>query len=376
MGLLQRVRDEPSADRAISALESILRNARESSSVNAVLARALLRKSMLTGRPALIEQATVYAVRGVALDAADPEAHVTLGEVQNATGRHAEAVRSFERALALRPNDSNALIGLGQAYEKQGRAADAEKMYRMALSARPDSVTGLMWYGTFCHLQSRYADAVRHFRRVTELDPAFPLAHSNLGGALLALGKYEEALVALEKSLALRPSAAGYSNIGTLQFTLGRYDDARQSYEQAARLAPTDFVAWANLGDACRWVPGQGARAREAYAQAASAARAALEVNPKNVQARSALALSLAYIGKADDAQSEIRRALEIDPTNAPVLYKAALIALLRDHQDNAISWIERAVANGYPARDLARDPELKTLHSLPSFRNAVQSRR
>jgi len=376
VGLLQRVRDEPSADRAIAALESILRNARESSSVNALLARALLRKSTLARRPALIEQATVYAVRGAALNADDPEAHVTLGEVQNAKGDHADAARSFERALTLQPNDPNALIGLARAYEKQGRAADGEAMYRKALAVRPDSATGLMWYGSFCFGQGRHAEAVQHFRRVTELDPTFALAHSNLGGALIALGQYEQALSALQKSIALRPTANGYSNAGTLQFTLGRYDDARQSFEKAVQLAPEDHVMWLNLGDACRWAPGKIARADEAYSRAVRAARSALEVNPNNAQTRAALALNLARTGKQDDAQDEIRRALELDPTNPLVLYRAALIALLHDQQDNAISWIERAVANGYPVRDLARDPEWKALRELPAFRNAVQSQR
>ncbi len=375
VGLLQRVRDEPSADRAITALEAILRNARESSSVNALLARALLRKSTLARRPALIEQATVYAARGVALGAGNPEAHITLGEVQNAKGNHADAVRSFERALTLQPNDPSALIGLARAYEKQGRAADAEATYRKALGVRPDSAMGLMSYGAFCFGQSRHEDAARHFRRVTELDPVFPLAHANLGGVLTALGRYDEALASLQKSLALRPNANGYSNVGTVQFKLGRYDDARRSFEQAAQLAPADFVMWANLGDACRWVPGHAARAKEAYEQAVKAARAALEVNPNNVEARSGLALSLAYTGRTDDAQDEIRRALEIDPTSSVALYKAALIALLRGQQDSAMSWIERAVANGYPVRDLARNPELEALRGLASFRKTVQSK-
>jgi serine/threonine-protein kinase len=375
VGLLQRVRDEQSVDRAIVSLESILRNARESGSVNALLARALLYKSSLARRPALVEQATVYATRGVALGGSDPEAHSTLGELQNASGHPADAAGSFQRALALRPNDPRALVGLGQAYEKQGRAADAEAMYRKVLSIRPDSPGTLMRYGSFCHRQGRYTDAVTHFRRATELDPTFTHAFVNLGAALLALGRYEEALPVFQKSLALRPTAAGYSNVGTLQFTLGRYDDARQSYEKATRLAPADFAMWANLGDACRWLPGQDARATEAYKRAVSVARDALEVNPNDAYARAVLALSLARTGSGDDAQSEIRRALEIDPTNSSVLYKAALIALLHGHDDNAVSWIERAVANGYSVKDLEHDPELKTLHDLPSFRNAVQSK-
>jgi Flp pilus assembly protein TadD/TolB-like protein len=375
VGLLQRARDEEAVDRAITSLESILRNARQSGSVNALLARALLYKSALARRPSLVEQATVYATRGVALGGGDPDAHTTLGDLQNASGRHTDAAASFQRALTLRPDDPGALVGLAQAYDRQGRPAEAEAMYRKVLSIRPDSAGALMRYGSFCHRQARYADAVTHFRRATELDPEFANAHSNLGAALLATGKNEEALAAFEKSLALRPTAPGWSNAGTLQFTLGRYDDARRSYEKATALAPADCVIWANLGDACRFVPGQDARAKEAYARSASVARDALGVNPNDAHVRSVLALSLARGGGTEEAQREIRRALELDPTNPSVLYKAAVIALLRGHNDSAVSWIERAVANGYPARDLARDPDLKALRDLPSFRNAVQSR-
>ena len=374
VGLLQRARDEEAVDRAITSLESILRNARQSATVNALLARALLYKSALARRPALVEQATVYATRGVALGHDDPDAHTTLGDLQNASGRHADAAVSFQRALTLRPDDPGALVGLAQAYDRQGRPSEAEAMYRKVLSIRPDSAGALMRYGSFCHRQARYADAADHFRRATELDPEFASAHSNLGAALLALGKNEDALKAFRKSLALRPTAPGWSNAGTLQFTLGRYDEARESFEKAAQLASADCVIWANLGDACRFVPGQEARAKQAYARAVSVARDALAVNPNDAHVRSVLALSLAYGGAAGDAQREIRRALELDPTNASVLYKAAVIALLRGQHDGAVSWIERAVANGYPARDLARDPDLKALRDLPAFRNAVQS--
>ncbi len=120
VGLLKRVRDEQSVDRAIRTLESLLDNARESAEVNALLARALLYKSQLSRRPALIEQATVYAARAVTLNTNSAEAYVTLGELQNASGQHADALQSFERALALRPNDSNALAGKADSFKGLG----------------------------------------------------------------------------------------------------------------------------------------------------------------------------------------------------------------------------------------------------------------
>jgi serine/threonine-protein kinase len=375
VGLLQRVRDEKSVDRATEYLEGILRNARESGSVNALLARALLYKSMLARKPALIEQATVYATRGVTLSAEDPESHITLGQLQNASTRYEDAVGSFQRALSLRPKNTDALLGLGDAYQGQGRGADAEKMYKQVLALRPDETGALMRYGGFCYAQGRFVDAITYFRKASELVPNLPNAYSNLGAALAALGRYDEALVSYERSLAIQPTPAGFSNLGTLQFTVGKYDDARRSFERATQLAPSDYVLWANLGDACRWAPGARERSLPAYDRAIAAARDSLEVNPNNAYTLSVVGLCLAKSGRAEEGQREIRRALELDPTNGRVLYKAGVVALLRGNPDSAISWIERAVASGYPAADLERDPELTALRDLPAFRNAIKSK-
>jgi tetratricopeptide (TPR) repeat protein len=375
VGLLQRVRDEQSVDRAIALLEATLRNARESGAVNSLLGRGLLYKSSLARRPALVEQAMVYATRGVALAGNDAETHITLGQLQSASGRHADAVSSFQRALSLHPENPDAFLGLAGAYAGLGRGADAEALYRKVLAVRSDGTGAMMRYGGFCYSQGRFEDAVVQFRRVAELLPDYSHAHANLGGALVRLGRHEEALTAFQRSIAIHPTAIGLGNLGALQFSLGRYDDARKNFERATQLAPSDMVAWANLGDALRWTPGMRERSGEAYARAIAAARDALEVKPNDAYTRSIIAVCLAKSGRADEGQTEIRRALERDPTNALVLYKAAVIALIRGNHDSAISWLERAVASGYPPAELERDPELQALRALPSFRKAVQSR-
>src|SRR5688500_19021944 len=120
---MQRMKDEQSIDRAITTLEGVLRNTRDSGAVNALLARALLYRASLARRPALIEQAMVYATRGAALEPNDPESHVTLGKLHNASGRSTDAVRSFERALTLHPDRPEAMVGLAEAYEAMGRVS-------------------------------------------------------------------------------------------------------------------------------------------------------------------------------------------------------------------------------------------------------------
>jgi tetratricopeptide (TPR) repeat protein/TolB-like protein len=373
VGLLQHVRDERSVDRAISTLEQVLRNSRESGPANALLARALLYKASLTRRPALIEQATVYASRGVALSPNDPESYITLGRLMNASGRPTEAITSFQQALTLHPNRVEAMVGLAEAHEKQGRSADAERGYRKAIALRPDLSGTYMYYGAFCYARGRYADAAEQFQKAARLVPDFSYAWTNLGAAQQALGRYDEALKAYEKSLALDPTAAGWSNLGTLQFFIGRYADARKSYEHATALAPSDYVVWANLGDACQ--AAKADCAKPAWAKSVDTARAVLRVNTADAPARSIVAASLAKGGQLGDAEREMRVALEADPTNPSVLYHAAVVNALRGAPDSAVAWLERAVGAGYPAADAERDPMLESLRHLPSFRKAISSK-
>lgn len=362
VALLQRVTDETSVDRAIGLLESILRSSRDSAPANVMLARALLYKASLSRRPALIEQAGVFAARGATLAPSDPLTHVTLGRLRNASGQHADALTSFERALVLRPNDADAAVGMATSLHNLGRAAEAEKMYRNAIALRPDGYGAFVEYGAFCFDHGRYEDAATNFRRAAVLAPAVPHVHTNLGAALQALGRDDEAVLAYEKSLALRPTAAGWSNLGTLHFYRGHFDDARKSYEKAVDLAPSDFVMWANLADAQRWSPALRERSVETYQRAIAIGREALAANPRDAATRASFASCLAKSGKIAEAQQEIGRALETDPNHPVVLYHAAVIALLRGSHDSARSWLDRAFSSGYPTGYARHDPELEQL--------------
>gem|GEM_PF-1513721 len=373
VGLLQGMRKEESVDRAIATLESLLRNARDSGAVNALLARALLYKSTLARRPELLEQAMIYATRGVTLSANDPEVHLTMGRLLNASGQYADAVKSIERALALRPDQHGAIVALGNAYQGLGRDADAESMYRKAIALRPDAVGARMEFGAFCYGRGHYEEAVTQFRTASDLVPELSLPHANLGAALQAIGRDDEALAAFKRSIAIKPTTAGWSNLGSLQFYLGRFDEARKSYEQAVALSPTDPAMWVNLGDACRMTSAPE-RATDAYARAIKAAREVLAIKPNDAYQHSLVALSLARNGDGEEAQNAIRRALEINPTNASVLYKAAVIAMLRGNPESAMSWLQRAIAAGYPVPDAERDPDFAAIRQSPSFRNAVKS--
>ena len=365
VGLLQRMNNEESLDRAIRSLESLLSNARDSAAVNGTLGKALLRKYSLSKNRALVDQASVYAERAVQLDPAEAEAYVTLGELRRVSGHLPEAAASFQHALVLRPDSLDARIGLADTFDAMGRAADADRSYRLALALRSDAPDVYGHYGKFCYARGRYEEAARLFATQTDLLPDAPRAWSNLGAAQQALGHYEEAMRAYQRSISIYPTSSGYSNLGTCQFYLGHYADAVTAFETATAKTPDDYRLWANLGDAYRWAPGQREKSAAAYQRALTLVRDAVAVNSNDALARAIAASCLAKRGNLAAAQTELSAALRADPTNADALYHAAVIANLRGDRDTAVAWITRAIAAGYPATNAAHDPELSNIKGV-----------
>ena len=374
VGLLQRMNDADSLDRAIGSLQTLLLNARDSAAVNGTLGKALLRKYTATRNRELIDQAAVYAERAVQLDPGEAEAQISVGELRRVSGRLPEAVISFQQALALAPQSVDARLGLADTYDSLGRVADANRLYQQALDLRPDYSSVYGRYGRFCYARGRFEDAARLFAKQTEIVPEAPRGYANLGAALQALGRYDQAIAAYQRSIAIHPTSGGYSNLATCQYYLGKYADAAAAYEKATVLTPNNYVYWFNLGDAYRWMPKERAKSIPAYEHAIRLAREVMAVNPKDSAARAVAASCFAKKGDLAAAQSELKLALAADPTNADALYQAAVIANIRGDRDGAIGWLERSVASGRPPSDAARDPELANLRDDPRFQKALNA--
>lgn len=372
-GLLVHVKDERSVDGAIDLLQSLLRDERDSAEVNAMLARALMSKYMLSHQRHYLDDASLYADRAAQLDPNLADAYAVLGHTRRLGGRLPEAVTSFSRGIELNPRAVESIAGLADTYSAMGRAADAEKAFERAIALRPDSTNITTQYGTFCFTHGRFDKAVNLYRRVTEILPDSARGYLNLGASLQAIGRYDDAAAAYEHSISLAPSGSAYSNLGLIRYDSGRYADACTALEKASQLAPNDYRVWANLGDAYRWTPERKGDAPEAHGRAIAAARAALAVNSKDALAHAVIASCLAKSGKLDEADREIRSALTIDPTDANVLYDAAVVAQLRGDADAAANWLRRAVGNGYSAAEAAHDPELAPLRTREDVKQLVE---
>jgi tetratricopeptide (TPR) repeat protein len=116
-----------------------------------------------------------------------------------------------------------------------------------------------------CSYWKNSIELLNHTLRVTKDND---MAHNNIGLALFAEGKIEEAIDHYNKTLRITPDNAGvYDNRGNAYYVLGRYKRAIEDYNEAIRLQPDYAMAYSNRGIAY-YALGQHQLAIEDYNEA------------------------------------------------------------------------------------------------------------
>ncbi len=94
--------------------------------------------------------------------------------------------------------------------------------------------------GLQLYRQKAYDQAEEKFRAAVQLKPNDPVLLNNLGFIYYVLGRDDEALNYLEKTLALDPHRKeAHENIGDLYLKMGRRDEAKKHYQEFLELFPT-----------------------------------------------------------------------------------------------------------------------------------------
>src|SRR5579862_1507858 len=98
-------------------------------------------------------------------------------------------------------------------HHQAGQFAQAEVIYRQILSKDPNNVDALHLWGVLACQVNRHELAIDPIRRAISLRPNFPTAYNNLGNALHALRRFDEAIACHQQALNLLPDyAEAHSN--------------------------------------------------------------------------------------------------------------------------------------------------------------------
>jgi putative peptide zinc metalloprotease protein len=135
------------------------------------------------------------------------------------------------------------------------------------------------------------------------------------GLTLCALSRYEEALAAFEKSLALETrNPRAWYNKGLTLATLGRYEEALAAYDAALKVDEARAFIWLQKGLALT--------ALERHAEALAALDRAVELDPTDAIAWQHRGAALYRLGRFEAALAAYDRTLELDDDRT-VVWKA-----------------------------------------------------
>ncbi len=274
------------------------------------------------------------------------------GDLAEAVGRHcagdlAGAEACYRRLLAGRLADSAILHGYGRLCQDLGRPAQAEELLRQAIAMAPTAVL-YVDLGLALKAAGRLEEAVDAYRRDIELQPDYGIARYNLGNGLLGLGRPQEAAEAFAGAIGVDPRCADFHRgLAEALRRFDRSDEALASAMEAVRLRP-DWAEGCNTVGACHY----DLRNLDAAIAWYDKAR---RQNPSDIEVLKNIGAVLYEVGDLDGAVDVLRQAVAQAPDFADGHLHLAF-ALLR--QGNfAEGWAEyewRRKLPGFPQMGFA----------------------
>ena len=191
--------------------------------------------------------------------------------------------------------------------------------------------------GVALQAAGRLDEATDHYHRAIALAPDYPPAYNNLATALRAKGRFAEAVATYQQALRLRPEypEAQY-NLANALLDDGKPGEAVDHFRVALQTIPASVDVHNNLGIA---LMGQGKR-DEAIAEF----REALQVDADSVKAHRNLGDALGSAHQYDEAVQHYRRAAQIDPADASTHYDFGSLLLEIDRIEEAIAEFRAAL--------------------------------
>lgn len=255
---------------------------------------------------------------------------------------------------------------------ESGRLAEAEAAWRAILARKPDDPEALHILGYILAQLGRGDEGLPLIDRSIERAPGIAGLHSNRAVALNLMGRDDDAMRDLLRALKLDPRTIAARNLlGNILRERGRGEEAADNYRQALAVDPRSPEAHVGLGvihmdrgereaaerefaAALKADPGHAAahynlgvlRQRgDDLAGAEASFRAALAREPGNAMALNNLSLALRRAGREAEAGDCIERALAAAPRHPDVLNNAGLSRQRAGHAEEAAGLFERAVA-------------------------------
>ncbi len=292
------------------------------------------------------------------------------------------AIALFEQALAVDPSRADAYRGLASVYRARGSLRRELALRIGRFDVEPSDAETVESIGWILWFIGRAHDGVPWLERALALQPSLRWAHFFLGNAHLWLGDYATARQMYGRALELHPdhSSAHAGYVWTL-LAAGEDEQAR-AHMIVIREGRLDADRYDMKRADLEHYLGERAAAIE-HARRAEAEDASARYWPRGTCASTILGAAL-YEQDRAAAEAALGRSVALDMArldqgdegHMPRSDLAAVHAI-RGDADQAVRWLEEAVAAGWWYPDLARrDPLLRNIHDDERFQRLMTGAR
>ena len=184
---------------------------------------------------------------------------------------------------------------------------DSVTVFTHAIEVTSDNALAHNNLGSALDAVGKSEQARDHYIQALKIEPGYALAHNNLGYMIAMDGKLDKAIGHFKAALFSDPGYVGAMiNLGNALATQGKFDEAAVQFKAALTREPEDSDAQSNLGNV---LTQQGK-----YDEAAQHYTASLATDPNNSQTHINFGLLLKQQGKTEEAKKQFTEALRINP--------------------------------------------------------------
>jgi len=327
------------------------------------------------------DEAEKYLKEAVNIRPGDALNRYNLGIAYLRQNKTAEAIAELSKAESLGENNAAMLENIGEAYFSLKRYDKSAEIFTRLSRLNERNVRILSRLADIYYEKGELDQAYELYRRITTIEPATEnarVAYLNMGNILDEMQRFDEAVDAYQKAIAISPKdAAAYFNMGIAYKHAGKPELAIFSWKKASELNPADANPQVALADyyyergfydlaeteyrriAARWPDLQEPHfkmgtmyyKRGLYDYAVRAFDKVIEIDSRSELARQALVNKALLIAKKEKGAEEVeqamglvRKALLMKPDDPESLYALAIVYMKKEMYDSAIDTFYQVV--------------------------------
>jgi uncharacterized protein (TIGR02466 family) len=251
--------------------------------------------------------AEAWMTKSLQIDAKQPHVHYNLANLLIARGATQEALTHYEQAIRQKPDYVEALIQYGEALATLDRMTEAEAPLRKAARLRPDDVSAVVALADYCEKTGLQSEAESLLREGLRKDPNNLFYRNNLGQALCNQMRYAEAVEILAPLEKMAPERAEIRvNLANALLGAARVEEAVAHYRKAIERDPLNYRAHSAINEIL-WELGR----KDEVGQSFVTAERFLPNNPDIMEMAAETFLSL---GRLAESEAQLLRAEKLRP--------------------------------------------------------------